>query len=120
MYSINITVNGEEKTLAFDLMDVECAGRLETAHQALMADWTAAQNLLTAAQNPAKKSTQGLKDTLIKQCTLITEFFDACVGAGTSMYLFGEEVNVRTIGGAFKDFMKAANDQKVDFGDVLS
>lgn len=113
MYTIKLTVNGEEKELAFDLMDVECAGRFETAHQALMADWTAAQNL-------AKKTTQSLKDTLIKQCTLIMEFFDSCVGPGTSKNLFGEEVNVRTIGGAFKNFMKAANDQKVDFGDVLS
>ena len=93
--------------LDFDIFDAETADAYEAA----------AKRTKAAA---VKKSEETLGDAIRRQCNAVFDFFDDLFGDGFHRELFGEKTNLIECIEAFREFVKAVNDQKSTLNKMLA
>ncbi|MEG2096810.1 MAG: DUF6673 family protein [Pseudoflavonifractor sp.] len=85
--------------LDFDIFDAETADLYEEAAK-------------TARDEAVKKAGETLGDAIRRQCNAVFNFFDTIFGEGFHRELFGSRTNLMECIGAFRDFIKAVDEQK--------
>lgn len=97
-------ING--KTVSYDTFDLDNLAYYEQA-----ARQTAAQMQTLSEQ----VTDDNALDVLRQMCEEITSFFDAVLGDGMAHELFGDRLNVKTLGQAYTDFVRAVETEKEKF-----